>query len=160
MSQSKEDNFAKLVKKARSCGLLFRTGGFQLKDVRKFLDKGGDPNAKTDNGWSLLHLLAEDCADRETIRLAISRGAEINARDSSGQTPLHLAVDADCDSSSRDCRRASELPTAQVLIEFGADETARSDKGETPRDYAAAYGNHELGLYDSISCRKDFPKSK
>jgi len=61
---------------------------------------------------------------------------------------LHLAVDSDMDSSSRDGRRATELPTVQALIELGADETVRAADGETPRDVAIHYGQEIL--YDSL----------
>ena len=148
----KDHRFIELLQKARDDGVLpLRPKGFQSRDVLKYLEEGGDPNASTVDGLCLLHLLADDSADGELISLVVTRGAKIDARDRFGQTPLHLAVDADCDSSSRDGCRPSQLPTTKTLIELGADEMACAINGNTPRDFAAAYGRHELQLYDAIS---------
>src|SRR4051794_3162182 len=126
----------------------FTTSGLRVADVQRYLDGGGDINRKDTNlDWTLLHLAAED-RNCDVIRLLAVRGADVNATDRSGQTALHLAVDSDLDTSGRGGCRVTELPTAQTLIELGADESMRTAEGATPRDFAAGYGE-EL-LYDSL----------
>ena len=107
MSETTDKFFTELLAKAQSGGLFAsRPRGFDLKSVQSFLEQGGNPNAKVNGGMSLLHLLADDSAEAETIRLVVASGADINMKDDYGRTPLHFAVDADCDSSSRNGRRA------------------------------------------------------
>jgi len=126
----------------------FGNRALRLKDVQRYLDAGGDINRRAPKmNWSLLHYAAEDC-NPEIVRLLAARGADLSPTDCNGWTPLHLAVDSDMDTSSRDGRRATELPTVQALIESGADETVQAPDGTTPRDVAVAYGQEVL--YDSL----------
>ena len=113
--------------------------GLMADDVVCYLDDGGNPNARTAGGLTLLHLAAED-GEAETIRLLAGRGADVNAPDRFGQTPLHMAVASDCDTAPRDGLRTSGLPTALVLLRLGADPDARAANGRTPRDIAAGCG--------------------
>ena len=123
--------------------------GLRPADIRAFLDGGGDVNCLDQrSGWTLLHFAAED-ANPEVIRLLVASGAQLDLPDLGGQTPLHLAVDSDLDTSSRNGRRATAMPTTQTLIELGADETRRAADGATPCDFAAAYGQE--ALYDALS---------
>jgi ankyrin repeat protein len=127
----------------------FSSRGLRLKNVQRYLDAGGDINHRDEKmGWSLLHYAAED-SNPEVIKLLAIRGANINATDVGGWTPLHYAVDIDMDSSSRNGRRAKELPTVQALIDAGASENIKGTDGTTPRDIAIAY--REEALYDSLS---------
>jgi ankyrin repeat protein len=122
--------------------------GLRLKDVLHYLDAGGDLNRRDQKAdWSLLHFAAED-GNAEVIRLLASRGADLNLRDRFGQTPLHIAVDRDLDTSARGGRQAVDMPTARALIEMGADESSKTAEGETPWDFAVAYGQQDL--YDSL----------
>jgi len=124
--------------------------GLQVKDVQQYLDNGGDPNQRTKDQQTLLHIAADN-SDLEIVKLLVARGADINAKGFHGYTPLHLAVDADCDTSARDDRRLIDLPVTRFLIESGADEGIRDDEGEVPRDTAVAYGKITTQLYDAIS---------
>jgi len=124
------------------------TRGLRVKDVQRYLDAGGDIDHRDSKmRWSLLHFAAED-RNSEVARLLADRGADLAARDWNGWTPLHVAVDSDMDTSSRDGRRATELPTVQTFIELGADEAVRASDGRTPRDIAVTYGQEVL--YDSL----------
>jgi len=124
--------------------------GLQVKDVQQYLDNGGDPNQRTKDQQTLLHIAADN-SDLEIVKLLIAHGAEVNTKGFRGYTPLHLAVDADCDTSARDDRRLTDLPVTRILIESGADESIRDDEGEVPRDTAVACGKIAIQLYDAIS---------
>jgi uncharacterized protein len=124
--------------------------GLRLDDVQQYLRDGGDPNHRTEDGRTLLHIAADN-QQIGILRLLASHGADLNAKAYQGWTPLHFAVDADCDTSARDGRRASELPTTQAPLELGADESIRIESGETPRDVAAAYGTFDATLYDTVA---------
>ena len=97
------------------------------------------------------------CTSRLTIyrrilfRCLFSRGADINAKGYFGQTALHYAVDMEAINNSDDvpCPAKTDMPITRMLIELGADESIRSDQGETARDWAVEY--EESDLYDSIS---------
>jgi cytohesin len=123
--------------------------GLRLKEVQQYLDDGGDPNHRTENQQTLLHIAADNC-EMEIVELLLARGADINAKGFHGYTALHLAVDSECDTSSRDGRRATELPLTTLLMSRGADESIRNDDAETARDFAIAYGTRETALYDAI----------
>jgi uncharacterized protein len=127
--------------------------GFQIKDVQRYLDEDGDPNRRTEHQQTLLHIAAQN-GDLEVVKLLVARGADLNTKGFHGYTPLHLAVDADCDTSPRDGRRATELPLTTLLISLGADESIRDDDGEIARDCAVAYGTRETALYDAIPRRQ------
>jgi ankyrin repeat protein len=66
--------------------------------------------------------------------MLIRRGARPSTADASGDTPLHVA----CEYGSRD--------TAMVLLDAGADMTARNRKGWTPLHVACANGNMETAV--------------
>lgn len=130
----------------------FSIRGLHVADVQHFLDAGGDINQQDARmHWTLLHFAAESCND-DALRLLVSRGANLGIKDVNGWTALHLAVDSDLDTSKNDGRRSSNLPTARLLIELGADETMRNLDGCTARDIAKEYGQESL--YNSISLTK------
>ncbi len=130
----------------------FSTRGLRVSDVQRYLDAGGVINHRGSGmGWTLLHFAAENC-DHDVIRLLAARGADMRAKDQNGWTALHIATDSDLDTSGRDGRRVTDLPTVQLLIELGADETARATDGLTARGIASSY--KEEALYDSILRRR------
>jgi ankyrin repeat protein len=127
----------------------FSKRGLAVKDVRAYLDAGGDVNCLSPkNCWTLLHFAVED-RNLEVIKLLASRGADLNVPDVNGWTPLHLAVDSDMDTSGRDGRRATELPTAKLLVELGASATTKAADGKTARGIALDYGLENL--FDSVA---------
>jgi ankyrin repeat protein len=123
--------------------------GLRAEDIIKYLDEGGDVNQRDQNGETFLHAVTAD--DVAAIALLVSRGGDINARGYKGWTPLHYAVETDCNTTNREGRRATELPTTKVFIELGADESLLTDDGRTAREIAAGYGRAEALLYDAIS---------
>ena len=128
---------------------LMKDGWDRVDAVERYLQAGGDVNRRTQSGHTLLHLAADN-GRTDLIRLLVARGADVSARGYNGYTPLHLAVDVDCNTQSRDGRRATELPVTEVLIGLGADDAIADDDGETPRDVAVAYGEGETALYDAL----------
>ncbi|HWC58352.1 MAG TPA: ankyrin repeat domain-containing protein [Verrucomicrobiae bacterium] len=127
--------------------------GLQIEDIQRYLESGGEVNQCNANNDTLLHLAAANgCED--VAKLLLARGAHINAKDLQGYTPLHLAVDGDCDTTVQDGKPATGLPMVKLLIEAGADESARDEDGEIPRDTAVAYGKVFAKLYDAISKRQ------
>jgi Ankyrin repeats (3 copies) len=126
----------------------FGTHHLRVSNVQRYLDAGGDVNRRDPRmAWTLLHFAAEDC-DQDIIRLLVAHGADLRAADQNGWTPLHIATDSDLDTSTRGGRRPTDLPTARLLVELGADQVMRSVDGLTARDIARDYGDE--ALYDSV----------
>ena len=130
----------------------FSTRGLLATDIQRYLNAGGDINRRDSRtGWALLHFAAEN-RDRDIIKLLVACEADLKATARDGWTPLHVAADSDLDTSGRDGQRAVDLPTVRLLVELGADETARTIDGLTARDIARDYGQESL--YDSLLRRK------
>lgn len=102
------------------------------------LDAGADPNARTEDGRTPLHLavgnipgtaLAAPRDAGEVIALLVEAGANLEARDERGRTPLHTAAGS------------SEFPEwLNALLNAGADPKARDEDGRTPWDFARMNG--------------------
>jgi len=101
------------------------------------LDAGADVRAVAQNSEGNLAINAAAAgprADRrpEIVRLLIARGAAVDGRGSpDGHTPLHEAA------------FNGDLPLIRVLLEHGADRSARTGEGETALDIAIKQGRHE-----------------
>ena len=101
------------------------------------LDAGADVRAVAQNSEGNLAINAAAAgppADRrpEIVRLLIARGAVVDGRGSpDGHTPLHEAA------------FNGDLPLIRVLLEHGADRSARTGEGETALDIAVKQGRHE-----------------
>jgi ankyrin repeat protein len=67
--------------------------------------------------------------DAAVTRLLIERGADVNAAQTAGYRPLHQAA-----VTGRD-------DLVQMLLDAGADKTARCDREKTPADYARERGH-------------------
>jgi ankyrin repeat protein len=85
----------------------------------------------TDNGWTVLQVLAEYYGCRikrheAFMRYAIAEGVDINAKDDKGKTILHWAV------------RDGELEDVQLLLSLGANKTIKDSAGKTPAQYVSA----------------------
>jgi ankyrin repeat protein len=79
--------------------------------VELLLNHGANPNLVNSDGRTLLHLVASQ-GHVETIRALIEAGASVSARDHWSRTPLYLADDE---------------PSAEVLVELGADPSTSRD---------------------------------
>jgi ankyrin repeat protein len=59
--------------------------------VRWLLEHGANPNVKSEEGRTPLHLAAERNTGTKVIKLLIDHGADLNAKTADGHTPLYLA---------------------------------------------------------------------
>ena len=91
-----------------------------LQEVKDFLAKGADVNAKGRSNVTPLHAAAAG-GHKEIVGLLIAKGADVNAKDKTrGETPLHYAA----------INGHKEL--AELLIDSGAEVNAKNVHGTTP----------------------------
>ncbi len=99
--------------------------------VRKFLERGANPNTRDRFGWTLLHAAAGN-GHLEVARLLLEHGADVNARSEDGGTPLHFAA------------FNGHPEVARLLLEHGAEVNAKDEDGATPLHYAAFNGHTDV----------------
>ncbi|XP_077987896.1 uncharacterized protein LOC144442424 [Glandiceps talaboti] len=99
--------------------------------VKKYLEDGGDPNARDSSGYTGLHYASRN-GHLATCRLLVNKGADPNAQTKSGVTPLHRA--AYCQYSD----------IVKLLLSNQADPTLTDDDGKSPLHKAAEKGNYEI----------------
>ncbi|MFN0245359.1 MAG: ankyrin repeat domain-containing protein [Kofleriaceae bacterium] len=96
--------------------------------TRALLDAGSDPALVDEHGYGLLHAACNGSLV-EIVREMLSRGVDIQQRTLDGMTPLHFAV------SSIGIRDDAPA-TVRLLIEHGADRSAKANDGRTPAELA------------------------
>jgi ankyrin repeat protein len=121
--------------------------------VEILLNSGADPNVKDLAGGTPLHW-AVASGFPDLVELLLERGADPNARDNAGNTPLHIAAMGHTSEVAEMFielapRFGLEYPydrldTIRILLEYGADLTAKNNYGQTPIDIALRYGNDEI----------------
>lgn len=94
--------------------------------VAIMLDAGVDVNARTNLGFTPLHMAAL-YAPTAVADLLIARGADIHATAAEGESPLHFAA------------MAGNTELVRKLLQAGADVNAREADGMTPLCRAAYY---------------------
>lgn len=77
------------LKKSNYTPLIFASAGGQPKVVKFLTDHGADPNARTYEGLTALHMMPTP----EIAQLLLDAKADVNAKDPSGLTPLDYALD-------------------------------------------------------------------
>ncbi len=98
--------------------------------VRALLAAGADPNAKTREGRTALHVAAGQPALVDVAKMLLDKGADVKALDVAGLTPLHLAA------------TAGSAPMVSLLLAAGAPVNARAANGATPLIAAAMSGSN------------------
>jgi ankyrin repeat protein len=91
-------------------------------ELKKLLDRGMKPDAKTAGGTTALMLAARDL---EKVKLLVERGADVNVRAATGITPLMVAA-----------RHRGNVEVVRLLLQKGAKPNA--DKGVEVRNDASA----------------------
>lgn len=89
-----------------------------LNIARLLIEKGADPNIKTEDGTSPLHVAIAK-GNLEIVKLLIEYGADVNSRKDDGVTPLHSAA------------WFGQIDIAKLLIDHGADVNAQNEDGNT-----------------------------
>jgi len=102
-----------------------------VKRVRKFLEKGANPNAKNKTGRTPLHVAAY-MGRVDVVKLLLERGADPNVQNKDGRTPLH------------DATSGGYVDVVKLLLKYGADPNVRNDNGDTPLHWAAYNGHVDI----------------
>lgn len=131
----------------------------RISDIESYLDDGNDINYQDPRpgpgyprkGWTLLHYAARNGHHRGVLEYLASRGANLNIVDSDGWTALHLAIDHDFVAATQDGRMPAELPTAEILLKLGADDSIRDKEGRTARDLLDKFG--VASVFDQVKER-------
>ena len=106
-----------------------------VRDVEFFIKNGVNVNARSNPGWSPLHMAARHNPNVEVLKYLILQGADANMRTNFGHTSLHLAV------------QNTNLEISQYLISRGADLNARTSAGHTVLHFAIQNPNLEIARY-------------
>ncbi|KAM4747631.1 ankyrin repeat domain-containing protein 39 [Rhinophrynus dorsalis] len=102
-----------------------------LSRVRRFIQKGTDPNLPDNFGYTALHYSSrQGCLP--VCRFLLDNGADSNAQTHGGSTALHRAA------------YCGHLQVAQLLLEHGADPSRTDSDGRTALHKAAEGGHGEI----------------
>lgn len=110
-------------------------GNISADITNELIKHGADVNTKTDFGMTPLHWSAA-YAKVEQANYLLDNGADVNAPNESQQTPLMMAVDP------YEGDNVTDPAFIRLLIEYGADETKRDNKGRTVTDYLLMLSRH------------------
>lgn len=113
--------------------------------VNSLIKKGVDINAINKQGMTpLMH--AVEAENIRLVELFVNLGAEINKVGAEGFTALHHAVDISIDGTIQTGGNQGEEPLSVIsfLIKNGANITAKTEKGETPLDFAIHYKSNKV----------------
>ncbi len=133
--------------------------------ARILLEKGADLTSATDDGTTCL-LMAVDSGSEETAKLLVQKGAPVDAADKAGITPLILAaqqgqmkmVELLLNAKAKvnvksvtgltpliaSCFKAGNAGVARLLIQKGADVTAKTPEGGSAWIVASLLGDKEM----------------
>ncbi len=100
-----------------------------IEQIKSFVSKGMDVNAKTQAGTTPLHFAVSN-GHRDIAEYLISKGADINTKNSDGQTLLHRAA------------ISGQKDVVELLLTNGADVNAKDKDSMTPLHYAC-WRNHK-----------------
>jgi ankyrin repeat protein len=143
--QSADDSIEK-----RSIQLIDAVEAGDLETVRDLLDKGVDFSYTNYDGWSAMHIAAEQC-NAELIQLLLDHGMEVEPADFD-TTPLSYMLHSNDESIEigfaeilngyTDYPRTFEV--VRILLEHGSNPNAVDGFGMTPLMHAAGDNNIEV----------------
>ncbi len=107
--------------------LLIRIFNLHYAILKRLIDKGGDVNARNQDGITPLDFAIAK-GDVEFIKLLIDKGGDVNARNQDGITPLHWAI------------AKGDVEIVRVLLASGADINVTDAEGITPLHWVAYKG--------------------
>jgi ankyrin repeat protein len=110
----------------------FQRQGREACDIAEALLALGEPVDGVPGGWTPLQTFAFQGTHR-TVAWLEAHGADVNARGPGNRTAAHLAA-----------QRNTGPKTLAVLVDCGADLTARDEEGHTPLDIARINGKVRL----------------
>jgi len=99
--------------------------------VGALLAAGADVDARSNDGWTPLHLAAWNGRD-SIVEMLLAADADVDARTNAGWTPLHGAAWKGRDS------------IVEMLLAADADVDARTNDGWTPLHLAAQHGRDSI----------------
>jgi len=104
-----------------------------LEVLRWLVDNGADVDQPAQNEMRVRPIHSVAAHRKAAVALSMMQalleaGAQVNVAQHGGWTPLHQAADH------------GHQPLVMLLLQHGADPTARSDNGQTPADMARAKG--------------------
>ncbi len=102
-----------------------------VKNTRKLLFYGADPNATGPQGRSALHLAVME-GEEQLVAALVEKGADVNRATPQGWTALHTAA------------AAGAYGLVEQLLAAGADPNRRTADGATPRDLALARNDRHI----------------
>lgn len=99
--------------------------------VKRELDDGADPLFADDEGFTALHMAAQEGYDAIAVML-IRKGAKMDATDDEGTTPMMVAASG------------GHANVVEMLVKEGADVTRTAKNGKTALFCAACVGGSEV----------------
>ena len=105
-----------------------------VRDAKRLLLAGADPNIKTKRGLSPLHQ-AVYWGEVEIVKALLRHGADVNIDNGKGWTPLHSAA------MSAGLPRRKKI--IKMLLEAGADSNKADIYGWSPKDYMKLWIKHD-----------------
>jgi len=105
--------------------------------VQLLLDHGANVNQRVGRSGStpFIYLIGRGRPSPEVIMLLINAGANVNVQMDDGSTPLHEAA------------AYGNRQVAEILIANGADPMHKTNKGQTPADYARLRDHIDLANF-------------
>ncbi|HJV86267.1 MAG TPA: ankyrin repeat domain-containing protein [Noviherbaspirillum sp.] len=100
----------------------------RVERLEYFLSFGLDPQQRTGEGMTLLHIAAQAGMDQRCLQLLTSKGLNLSDVDSFGRQPIHVA----------------SVKSIPVLVAAGADINAKDSKGRTALHHAAKDGKNDI----------------
>ncbi len=110
--------------------LEYATMNGEIENMKKYIARGADMNAKVWRGRTLLHWAAL-MGEKEVAKFLIENGASVSEGADASQTPLHFAAGE------------GNREIAGLLLKAGADVNAKDLHGRTPLHEAAFWEKKE-----------------